>query len=235
MAIKVLFSGKSSLLFADCKCSQDQLKRIVRLAKFAFENSVLLEPLSYIFKVGFKDDWFVSSFPQAISTIGNMFEIPESLFNEFKELLTDFYQNSNEISNDRAKVVETICDFGMKKKIPVPLNGTKYHCKVEVSYDSTIFNTGENDIDICVEKDTGSNSVEAKMGIEARLDEAVQRKFKVFTNLVGHFNAIREATHDHLLRIVVFTINDSKLEFIKQTWPDLEFIGVKDFALDYCS
>lgn len=139
------------------------------VAKFIFIHPHFLEFAQQIIFTCISKKLYNCSFNNIISI--NDFSYPHLETNEFVRLFRNFYEQSTDVENDRGKIVEILCFYGIKKNYDSFQDSEiKCHSKVKVEYNSYICSTHPKDIDVCGKRPIQGDYVECKISLTETSD-----------------------------------------------------------------
>ena len=225
----IILSGKDILHKPSKKCPHSQIESIILLANFVFFQPSFFSVITDIFKYCYDKDSYVKSFSDLIDLNKNDYAIGD--FQIFYELITTFYKNSQDISNDRGLFLEELCSLASKTKINIDPNTlTKYHCFVSVKINHYSLSTSPHNIDVCFQYLESGEYLESKVGLNSddkKLNKKIQKLSKIKKIFNKHFDS-------HEVYIVTLTNDPRKLGHYKKVWPDMDFMSVNEFKSRYC-
>ncbi len=229
----IRLNGKDTLYRGSSSCTSEQFVKICNLAEFIFSMPTFLTLTGEIFTKCFSKEIFTQAFDDIIEL--NKDDYDSLLLNKYTDLVKDFYHSSNDVENHRGIVVEKLCELAITKKYGnIESSDIKFHCKVSIEYNDTVYSIDRHDIDVCGKIDAFGDYLEGKRGLtrDSRNDN---KKMEKLGNLKYHFEIVNTSFgHQHILHVFTFTNVESKMIYYKESWPTIDFLSIDSFSSKFC-
>lgn len=227
--VEIVLEGSANLHTPTSNCKADQIERIRSLAQFIFENPSYLNLTADIFRNCWKKSLFESSFHDIIELDRGFYQ--EDEFAIFVEVISDFYENSGDIQNDRGMVVEVFSELGLLNKYSnIGSVELKYHCKIHLKYGGIEFSTNPRNLDICARNLNEGDYIESKLSLTEDSSNDLEKMEKL-SQLKSHLDALNNMHgHGHIIATFAFTNNKKKLDYYQKVWSKMIFLSINDFC-----
>ena len=229
----ITLAGSEDIFSRYSHLNSSQKELLNEVAHFVYENPLFLNLLERVFREIYNADLYTDLLDEIMELESEFYDT--NRFGSFRQILEKFFENTPEIDNDRGKVLEIICLLAVAKMFDRESCVVNCHCKVTVRYDGTSFTTGDVDIDVCGIDNRLGRYIESKRGILGE-DEVAKNKLEVLGELSEHLRKVCLGyEYDHVLKVFVLTFDDSrKMEYYRNKFPNVDFLGIESFIDDYC-